>query len=190
MANQANAGANAKGKCDKCGNDIEYSKIICDFCGSRLPWAAAATPSAPAQPVKVAPIPVTLTAPPMTASQEKTAQGCGKAMGFGCVGIVALFVVMVVIAMIRPKSAEDYKGTAYNLARSAIRAQLKSPSTAVFPSSYDQGVVILRQNDSFVVSSYVDSQNSFGATLRKRWVANVKGDNHKNMVVTTAQLIE
>ena len=53
---------------------------------------------------------------------------------------------------------------------------LKSPSTADFPTS-DQ-VVIRRfmnkvpnraPNEAYEVSSYVDSQNSFGAMIRSSW---------------------
>lgn len=31
----------SKGRCLKCTQENEYSKVICDFCGVRLPWADA-----------------------------------------------------------------------------------------------------------------------------------------------------
>ena len=177
-----------QGKCDKCENVNEYSKTICDFCGARLPWSAAmAKPETP----HVTPIPVTLTAKPLTADQKRNAEGCGKVLGIGCAGIVALFVILILVSLVRPKSPNDNKSLAYVVAREEIRRQLKSPSTAVFPRHYEQGVAVARlQDNSFAISSYVDSQNSFGAQLRSRWVANVSGTNSSNMVVNTSRVLD
>jgi len=53
-------------------------------------------------------------------------------------------------------------------AQDAVRARLKTPSVAGFPDAtysaayFDDGSVMLRGN--------VDSQNSYGATMRGRWI--------------------
>lgn len=50
-----------------------------------------------------------------------------------------------------------------------VKKNLKSPSTAQFPSSAADGVIIahIASNDRWSVLGYVDAQNSFGATLRQ-----------------------
>ena len=49
--------------------------------------------------------------------------------------------------------------------------KLKAPSTAKFPSFYDNGVAAERLPDgsTYRVVGYVDSQNSFGAMIRSQW---------------------
>jgi hypothetical protein len=39
-----------KGQCPQCKNENEYSKVVCDFCGARLPWAHAVAPKPQSQP--------------------------------------------------------------------------------------------------------------------------------------------
>lgn len=57
-------------------------------------------------------------------------------------------------------------------AQEAVRAQLKAPSTAEFPSCLWSDAYQLRSNDqvTYFVTGYVDAQNSFGAKLRSRFV--------------------
>jgi len=56
---------------------------------------------------------------------------------------------------------------AYIMAQSFVERRLKAPSTAVFPSQNDPGVTIITVNDTtFLISAYVDAQNTFGAMLR------------------------
>ncbi len=66
---------------------------------------------------------------------------------------------------------EDYSTTAYLQSQAYVKNALKSPASADFPSAYD--IRDLGDN-RFVVSSYVDSQNSFGAMLRSDWVVTVQ----------------
>jgi len=54
--------------------------------------------------------------------------------------------------------------TVYSCAKDLVSQQLKSPSSADFPFSPSKMVQGL--GDSWTVEGYVDSQNSFGATLR------------------------
>ncbi|MGB4076127.1 MAG: hypothetical protein WBK28_00270 [Minisyncoccia bacterium] len=53
-------------------------------------------------------------------------------------------------------------------AQAIIKETLKSPSTAKFPSSAEAKIT-RGQDNVFNVKSYVDSQNSFGATIRSDW---------------------
>jgi len=55
---------------------------------------------------------------------------------------------------------------AYYLAQGFVKDRLKAPATADFPYSFKRK----RVNDStFIINSYVDSQNSFGALIRTNW---------------------
>lgn len=62
---------------------------------------------------------------------------------------------------------EDNCVEAYVMAKSRVKDALKSPSTADFPFS---DYKCTRDFDSnYVITSYVDSQNEFGATVRTRF---------------------
>lgn len=54
-----------------------------------------------------------------------------------------------------------------------VLPQLKAPSTAKFPS-LNTAKISKNDDGSFLVSSYVDSQNEFGAIVRTNWVVRLK----------------
>lgn len=69
-------------------------------------------------------------------------------------------------------------GTGNNIAafvmiQDAVRSRLKSPSTASFPY-YNNSVVASGGDCSWEILSYVDAQNSFGATIRSAWVGKIR----------------
>lgn len=59
----------------------------------------------------------------------------------------------------------------YSMAQSFVKDRLRSPSTAKFPwSSEDYSVAVDKKDKNlYLVQSYVDAQNSFGATIRNRY---------------------
>lgn len=70
-------------------------------------------------------------------------------------------------------SKDDDFWFAVTAAQNLVKEQLKSPSTASFPSNasaYD----VTTDGTYFYVSGYVDAQNSFGAELRQNWTASFK----------------
>lgn len=79
-------------------------------------------------------------------------------------------------------SSRCSEGMAHTMATNFVRKQLQSPSTAKFPGTSDDGVTVRSLGEcKFDVTSYVDSQNVFGATVRSRfWVqmeSNPEGTN-------------
>ena len=71
---------------------------------------------------------------------------------------------------------DDLKGMLVANAQTAVREQLKSPSSAKFPWGFDQYTFkdYGSSNDHFgytryLVTGYVDSQNSYGAQIRAKW---------------------
>lgn len=70
-------------------------------------------------------------------------------------------------------SNDDDFWFAVTAAQNLVNEQLKSPSTASFPSSAS-AYAVSTDGTYFYVSGYVDAQNSFGAELRQEWTASFK----------------
>ena len=71
----------------------------------------------------------------------------------------------------RPFNSDETKYMAKSMTETLVKQRLKSPGTAEFSS--DPRIVYIGDS-SFVVTSWVDSQNSFGAMLRMNFTATVK----------------
>jgi hypothetical protein len=67
-------------------------------------------------------------------------------------------------------SSEHSKMIAYNYAEDFIEERLKSPSTAKFPGIFQKKMHSTSLGGGkYRISSWVDSQNGFGAKIRSRW---------------------
>lgn len=78
----------------------------------------------------------------------------------------------------KSKISDDIKAICWVLATNEVKENLKAPSTAEFPSTYNsQGVEITCDGIDYYVSSYVDSENSFGANLRTNFVVTIGESN-------------
>ena len=84
---------------------------------------------------------------------------------------------------------EDHSREAWVLACEECKRHLKTPRVAKFPGVlWDnalQGVARIGQSQAYVVNSWVDSQNAFGAMLRIQWTARLRkiGPEIDNWVV-------
>lgn len=66
--------------------------------------------------------------------------------------------------------SEGYEQVALILAEDIIKEKLKSPSTAEFPGLFESiNHVKYIGDNKYQIDSWVDSQNSFGATIRTRY---------------------
>ena len=66
--------------------------------------------------------------------------------------------------------SDDYKLALFTLAQEEVCAQLKSPSSAVFPSSYTgNDVVYSRDGDRYGLMSWVEAENSYGVQIRQNY---------------------
>ena len=118
---------------------------------------------------------------PTPANPEAPKPSVGKQIGSGLkVGLVIIFLLVMTGMVYDMLSADTPKadpapvvaaaptdGEIYIDAKAIITKALKAPSTAKFPSS--SYATITRYSDGYKVSSYVDSQNGFGAMLRSDW---------------------
>lgn len=73
---------------------------------------------------------------------------------------------------------------AFVMSQNFIRDQLKSPSSAQFPNITDKDVLVTAAKEdggkcSFTVMTPVDSQNSFGAMLRSRFVVKLAPNDER-----------
>jgi hypothetical protein len=77
-----------------------------------------------------------------------------------------------------PVSRHHDKMEAFVMSQDFVKQRLKSPKSADFPW-YDQKFVTDKGDGQYVVVSYVDAKNSFGADLRANYVCELRyvGDN-------------
>lgn len=94
---------------------------------------------------------------------------------------IPIILVAILIAWASPKKPADpckERVMAFVQAQHFIKRQLKAPSTAEFPMIADIGnastpAMVTGGKCGFIVDTYVDAQNSFGATIRARYTVTV-----------------
>lgn len=81
---------------------------------------------------------------------------------------------------------DEEKGMAWAIAKDEVKKKLKSPSTAKFPFSYNGQSIKKSTGDKYQIISYVDAENSLGATVRVNFIVEfeVSGDTYKAINVT------
>jgi hypothetical protein len=62
---------------------------------------------------------------------------------------------------------------AFVMSQTFVKKELVSPSSAKFPW-FDKSMVTQVDEDTWIINSYVDSQNKFGAMLRTNYIAKIK----------------
>ena len=80
------------------------------------------------------------------------------------------------------------KITALTAAQEEVKARLKSPSSADFPWGSD--CVTKISDNTYVINSYVDSQNSFGAMLRTNFTCQITLTGNDNYTCDDIQIFE
>lgn len=67
---------------------------------------------------------------------------------------------------------------AYSMAKQFVEKQLRSPSTAEFPSIFSDEVTTSYAGDcTHHITAYVDSENGFGAMVRTHFLAKVQNEH-------------
>jgi hypothetical protein len=99
------------------------------------------------------------------ANQSKT-----NGIGIGCAVLLGVVLLLGTISQFfpdkTPSAPTDFD--AYIYSKKFVERQLKAPSTAKF-CDYDEASVSTADG-SFVVTGWVDAQNSFGAMIRNGYV--------------------
>lgn len=80
---------------------------------------------------------------------------------------------------------DDIKAGVYVLAKRCVKSHLKAPSTAEFTEMWNCGFS-KGEGNIYIMTGYVDSQNSFGAMLREQWsiMAEFDGDDVSLVMLT------
>lgn len=69
---------------------------------------------------------------------------------------------------------------AFNYAEDFVKQRLKSPSTAEFIGTFEKSDHITElENDEYLINSWVDSQNSFGAMIRSKFSCKIIFEGEK-----------
>jgi hypothetical protein len=126
-----------------------------------------------------------------------------KKQGIGCVGGLVLLVVFLgigygflsaigpAVTYVGAGSGRNAGGrnavsgpdemSAFLVCQNFVRARLKAPASAEFPSINDQTTFVTDEGGGrYQVDSHVDSQNSFGATLRMEYACHVRYTDSEN----------
>lgn len=90
------------------------------------------------------------------------------------VGVILTIIMLTLCSQSTDKIEKSTKITsdpieAYTMGQSFVRERLKSPDSAKFPSGLDKHKTTELSTNKWEISSYVDSQNSFGAMIRTRY---------------------
>lgn len=100
-----------------------------------------------------------------------------RQVAIGCGACVVLFFGVILISELfrssTPYQLNSDKIGALVASEQAVRNLLKAPSTAKFPSTSEASITY-DSDGGFVISSYVDAQDSFGAMIRTRYVCRIK----------------
>lgn len=79
-------------------------------------------------------------------------------------------------------SEADYKSACYSLAEEQVKKHLKAPSTASF-CRMSEASFSKDEENTYVMTGWVDAENSFGAKLRSNWGIKVKVSGEKMTMV-------
>lgn len=122
-------------------------------------------------------------------TQKKSGSGCS-----GCLGVIVIgFLAIILIGLLSPKAppktpeqiAQEKKSQddqacnsdntmAFVMAKEFVEKVLKAPTTASFPWGTSDSQITNIGDCTYLVRSYVDAENSFGAKIRTKYTVKVK----------------
>ncbi|RPI06745.1 MAG: hypothetical protein EHM64_01860 [Ignavibacteriae bacterium] len=88
-------------------------------------------------------------------------------------GVFAFIVIANLFSDSGTQSKDSLRTNAYTMAKHFIKEQLTSPASADF-ASMSESNISTKDGVTFTISSYVDSQNSFGAVIRTNFVVKIR----------------
>lgn len=91
---------------------------------------------------------------------------------FGALIIIALFAAILDPNRIQAVNSAGRSDACF-MSQKFVRQNLKAPTTAEFPDWTQENCQTTHAGDTWTVTSYVDSQNGFGAMIRSDYTANM-----------------
>lgn len=157
-------------KCRECGKEISTQAAACPHCGCPV-W----------QPTEGT--------PPKLEPEKKT--GGEDRWIFVAIAVIVLLCILFGTRAGTGKtgggspksySTADYKSVCYSLAEEQVKKHLKAPSTASF-CRMSEASFSKDEENTYVMTGWVDAENSFGAKLRSNWGIKVKVSGEKMTMV-------
>lgn len=141
--------------CPECGKQISDQSKHCPYCGY------------PMQPTEEDSAPSSEPSPDQEPAQGKVISEI-RPLTMVLLGFL-LFVVLLWGTTMRSPSKHVFTDSdAFYCAQLIVKNELKSPSTAKFCKFSE--ATITHNDKEYMVTGYVDAQNSFGATLRNKFI--------------------
>ncbi len=153
--------------CPNCGKPLPLNAIYCKYCEQRI--------NVPLKPETIDE--TLLEKPGKTREYSFRISGTVIILILICVGLVVLYNINRSQSTSAPKATPTMGPiNAVNRCQGFVKEHLKAPATAKFQGIFDIDLSrdVSRNGDKFIVSSYVDSQNSFGAMIRTHYVCTVR----------------
>ncbi len=185
--------AEATKPCPFCAEPIKAAAIVCRFCGRDLLPTTIPTDTSNRLPITpIAPLVNPVTNPPELVSPPIRAKQSSSVTPILLLLVVLGCAVLWFMGAFRSNSSGGGSAasavdrgadniSAFVMCKQFVTDRLKAPSTAVFPSSVDDGVTITRLDTAqFKVIAYVDSQNGFGAMIRTSYTCAVRYTGNSN----------
>jgi hypothetical protein len=95
-----------------------------------------------------------------------------KVATFSIIGVLAIVLIAIIFSAFSGPTKEQLSDKAYFFAKEFVKENLKSPSSANFP--LESAGTWSTADSVFILKSYVDSQNEFGATVRSNYYAKLQ----------------
>lgn len=100
--------------------------------------------------------------------------------------IVLWSTLVILLVNSQPKKQSTPQELAYTMAKMSIEKNLKSPSTAEYQAFSND--LVASNGNTYKVSMWVDSENSFGAKIRANFEVYVKNEGDKWYLVSIKEL--
>lgn len=107
-------------------------------------------------------------------------------VGFGAIQIGNFFKGVPSV----PWDEKDNSTMAYIMMQDFVKDRLKSPASAKFAEMYDSDCAILKLGFEYTISSFVDSQNTFGAMMRTYFLGVVRQTDERNWELLSIEFEE
>jgi hypothetical protein len=93
----------------------------------------------------------------------------------GCLGLIGVAVAFFIVIALVANGGEDAgsETAAFVMCQDFVKDQLRSPSTARFPT-VREATITSAGSDAYQVRSHVDAQNAFGAEIRTEWLCEIE----------------
>lgn len=176
-------------KCSECGKEISDKAAACPHCGCPVEISLSKIEKQAKSAKEEKPKAAFKPNYAMTIEEPKQKQSEGS-FAFGIIiACVVLTFAIVGYAMIRPEpktretpevaktsnpaNSRPRPGVPYAFAKSFVKDYLVSPKTAEFAPISEARCVLLPDQKTWKIISFVDSQNNFGAIVRTKWYVKI-----------------